>query len=476
MSEVSHVFAPLSSATARLAAFLAEVARPDVPRMAFDAFERRLQALLADVGREETARELARHDLDVPVVELDGVRHRRVLRCEATYLTRAGTVTVERTLYANRSADGAAICPLELRAGIVEGFWTPEAAKVAAWSVVHLTPGDAETLFQRLGGMTPSKSSLDRLPKGLSTRWESQRDTFEAALRVPERIPASAVAVSVSLDGVMTPMKDGDRAGKRATAKAAGKETRGPAGYQEVGCGTLSFFDAEGERLSTIQVVRMPEKKKATLKEILSAELAAVRTARPDLTVVKVADAAPDNWTFLDRLAPDGEAVLDFFHAAQHLSYATDAAYGEGSVQSKGYAHTLRHRLREPGGADKVIRALRYLHKRYPRREVIARELAFFRKNKHRMDYATLEGRKLPIGSGIVEAACKTLVTQRLKRSGMRWRTKGGQAVLTLRALDLSGRFDRAWEILTATYAHDVKPANNHDYHQDSSAHMRMSG
>jgi hypothetical protein len=77
------------------------------------------------------------------------------------------------------------------------------------------------------------------------------------------------------------------------------------------------------------------------------------------------------------------------------------------------------------------------------------------------MRYASLARRHLPIGSGIVEAACKTLVTQRLKRSGMRWRHDGGQAILNLRGFEQSARFDRAWSLIANTYVHEVKlPAN----------------
>ena len=89
----------------------------------------------------------------------------------------------------------------------------------------------------------------------------------------------------VSLDGVMAPMKDGERQAVRASQRADGKRTKGPAGYREVGCATLSFHDAEGERLSTVRMARMPESKKATLKSMLSAELDGVVTRHPELTL-----------------------------------------------------------------------------------------------------------------------------------------------------------------------------------------------
>ena len=99
-----------------------------------------------------------------------------------------------------------------------------------------------------------------------------------------------------------------------------------------------------------------------------------------------------------------------------------------------------------------MIRALRYLRDKAgsnrAARNVIERELAFFRKHRRRMRYRDLGDRRLAVGSGVVEAANKILVTQRMKRSGMRWRIHGGQAVLTVRALIKSGRFDRAWNTL----------------------------
>ena len=110
-------------------------------------------------------------------------------------------------------------------------------------------------------------------------------------------MPEEAVSCTVSLDGV--PLRpDGDR----------------EACWREASCGTVSFHDADGNRLRTVSFARMPEAGKATLKAQLAAEVAHVRKVRPDLPLVAVADAAPDNWTFLEELQPDERAV-DFFHA-----------------------------------------------------------------------------------------------------------------------------------------------------------------
>ena len=265
-----------------LQAFIAERRSSKEPCADMECFERELHDYIVAMEREVLAEELARLDVDLAAVTIEGEVYRQVVRCEETYTSAAGSVRVMRSLYRRLGEGERTLCPLELRAGIVEGRWTPLAARQAAFVVAHLTPQEGEDLFRELGNMSPSKSSLDRLPKQLSERWEAERERFEAALRSEETVPPEAVTVAVSLDGVMVPMKDGARTQKRQDAKTQGKHTCGPAGYREVGCGTLSFYDAEGERLSTVRLARMPEKHKATLKDTLSEEIAVVLEQRPE--------------------------------------------------------------------------------------------------------------------------------------------------------------------------------------------------
>ena len=440
----------------QLADFLRQRRDAHEPVEDLGAFEQELHRLFVAAEREALGHELSRFDLDVPTIEVAAERYHRVLRCETTYNSAVGPVRVERSLYRRPHGDHA-LCPLELRAGILEGYWTPLAAQQATWVVAHLTPKEGEELFALLGNMTPSKSTLDRLPKALSVHWEAQRPHFEATLRHQEAISPEAVAMAVSLDGVMAPMKDGERQAKRQRARAQGQSPSGPAGYQEVGCATVSYYDRHGERLCTRRMARMPEAHKATLKRQLTAEVMGALSQRPDLRVVKVADGASDNWSYLSDVLPVGQEVLDFYHAAEHLGDALGAAYGEGTPKYQERLETLSTVLRDtPQGVDTVIGALGRLRTRYPRRQAIHKALAYFREHRHRMPYAHLRAQNLPIGSGVVEAACKTLVSQRLKRSGMRWRPAGGQAILTFRALCQSERFERAWPLLVETYKRSV--------------------
>lgn len=424
----------------------------------FAKFEERVMALTREVARSAIADDLRAADEDAHAIEVEGRTLRRVLRSSQTYMTTAGPVEVERWLYKDRSEDEErAVAPMELRSGIVAGFWTPAAAKQGAWVVAQMTPGKAEELFDRVGTMKPSKSSLDRLPKALSAEWEAQRETFERGLRDKLVIPENAVSLGVSIDGVLAPMEGTAPVAKRAAAAAQGRMSKGPVGYREIGCATLSFCDDRGEMIAAIRLARAPEAKKATLKGQVLAEVKAILDRRPALKVVKIADAVADNWDFLSTLVPDGEEAIDFFHAGEHLHAAMAEAYGDGTRETRFRFEQLRDRLRdEPDGVTAVIRALAHLKRKHPKNDKIRRAVGYFRNNRQRMRYAELIAAGLPIGSGVVEAACKTLVAQRLKLSGMRWSGSGAQSILTLRGWDQSDRFDEGWALVAAHYHIEV--------------------
>src|SRR2546428_12787633 len=168
--------------------FLPQRRKAHEPVENLDAFEQELHRLFVTAEREALSQELSRFDLDVPVVEVDGERYHRVLRCATTSTSAVGPVRVERSLY-RPPQGGPTVCPLELRAGIIEGAWTPLAAKQATWVVAHLTPKEGEELFDLLGKMTPSKSTLDHMPKALGVPWETHRQHFEPTLRHQETLP-----------------------------------------------------------------------------------------------------------------------------------------------------------------------------------------------------------------------------------------------------------------------------------------------
>src|SRR3989442_2371108 len=172
--------------------------------------------------------------------------------------------------------------------------------------------------------------------------------------------------------------------------------------------------------------------------------------------MVALADGAEENWRYFERPVYDqATKIVDHGHASPHLRTAMVAYYGDKSVEGRAEYERLRILLRDqPGGADEVIAALSRLvrkmrGKRSKRhRKLLNAERTYFQNQRDRMDYADYQARGLPIGSGVVEAACKTLATQRLKRSGMSWRD-GKQAILTIRSLQQSNRWAATLAILS---------------------------
>ena len=431
--------------------------------MTFEAFEVELGHAVRGLENELKAADLARYDVDAEAVRVDGQEWRKCLSNQPkTYRSASGPVTVARTLY-RPAGGGKSICPLELRAGIIGGLHTPVLARQVAYLMGHMTSDETSQVFTELGLSGPSSSTCDRLPKRLSAVWESHRMQWEGALREQEWVEAETSVVAVSLDGVMVPDKDSQREAKAkreaAQESGGGKSLGGPAGYREVGCGTVTLYDEEGHRLDTVRYGRAPESKKTTLTEQLDAELRSILAVRPDLEVVAIADGAEENWRYFDRpLYAEATRIVDHGHACEHLRAAMTAYYGDPSVEGRAEYARLRILLRDqPGGVDEVITELgRWSRKlggqrRKSRRKRLLSELTYFKNQHDRMDYAAYQARGLPIGSGMVEAACKTLATQRLKRSGMSWRD-GKQAILTIRSLQQSQRWTAAWGLLSAHF------------------------
>lgn len=431
----------------------------------FEAYEREVHEQVMALERELLATELAHYDVDAEQIEVAGVSYRPVWEDTETYLTAAGEVSVQRHLYRPGGRQAKSLCPLELRVGIVDGYWTPRAARQGAFVMAQLPPREAEALFRELEAMRPSRSSLDRLPRELSGRWEAKRDEWETAWRAQETVPPAAVSVALSVDGVMVTMK-AKAAQRTAKQTEAGKHASGPAGHQEAGCGTVSLYDGEGERVQTIRYARMPERKKITLHAQLQGEAQALFATQPNLRRVHLADGAEGNWQLLAEveralgLSPETRLeIVDFYHACDHLKNGCDALWGESTPRRQAEFLRLRTLLKDDdGGAERIRRTFKHHASRTTgnRQRRIQAELTYFRNQRSRMNYPAYLRQHLPIASGVMEAACKTLVTQRLKRSGMAWTPMGGQAILTFRSLIQSGRWSRAWNLLAAEYRQTI--------------------
>ena len=453
-------------------------------KMSFEEYEVSLSQITHEIESEIKAHELASYDVSVPEIFVEGKVFRKCLENEKKrYITASGPVFVERNLYRPQGG-GKSICPLELRAGIVGGRYTPVMARQVAYMMGNMTSLETSKLFEELNIQGPSSSSCDRLPKVISEKWEKHREEWENALRVQETVPAEATVLAASLDGVMVPDKDAQTEAKEkreeAEKKNLSKQYSGPAGYKEVGCGTVTLYaeqekgDDAPQRLETVRYGRAPEYKKQTLTEQLDAEVESILSVRPDLNLVAIADGAEENWRYFEKpIYDDAVKIVDFGHASEHLREAMIAYKGKRSTAGRAEYEKLKVILRDQDdGVETVIEQLTSIERKLKgiknkkRRERFHKELKYFKNQKGRMRYAEYQRRGLPIGSGVIEATCKTLATQRLKRSGMSWRD-GKQPILTIRSLQQSNRWQRAWPLLSESYKSDVMGVRNHGHLQE---------
>jgi hypothetical protein len=162
--------------------------------------------------------------------------------------------------------------------------------------------------------------------------------------------------------------------------------------------------------------------------------------------IVFLGDGAVWVWKLARINFPTAVCILDYYHACEHLTLLTQALYGEGSALAKKRYRQWRKALLKDKITQIISQAKAQLPARAQTRKLAKKQIAYFERNKARMLYQTFRQSGYFIGSGVVEAGCKTVVGQRLKLSGMLWSRKGASDLLTVRCALLSRWFESFWK------------------------------
>jgi len=473
-----------------LADFRHELEKSEPAELDAVQLEHRIQQMINAVGLELMTEVLKHADESAAEVLINGARWGNRRTMKGTYVSLFGEIEMARSVY-QQAGRGRVAVPLDLRLGIVEGRYTPVMARVMSHARGLMPPDDGARFLKEVGVAMVSVSTLHRVPQAMAARAELHRHVIEPAVREQDIIPRDAVTAQVALDGVMVP-QDGEHARPRgrkteepappryetrygplgADAPAANDDKLGRA-YHEASVGTLSFWDAEGEHLRTIYLGRMPEVRKETLVEQLEQELSAVLSERPDLNLCFASDGALTHWDALEGIAARVTAkasgvrmfLVDLYHVACYLGKAANIIAGEGTAHAKALISQWRETMKLfDDGTARVLKTLRYHRDQQTREEdrVNLQDAIDFIANQAqngRTQYAQAIARKFPIGTGVTEAAAKTLVNVAMKRAGSRFSQHGGQTVLLFRSAILSGRFDALSYQLETTYTATVEAA-----------------
>jgi hypothetical protein len=357
--------------------------------------------------------------------------------------TRFGVITLWRYLYQPIHGVERSIFPLEIRLGLAAGRATPALAERVAHAAVDSTQSTVLADLKRDQGVAWSVATLRLV---VATTWEGMAPHFHSA----------------QVAQVLAWMEQANASkGSRKPVLAAGRDgvsvpIRGDDSYREAATATLSVHDRSGLRLGTVYLGRMPEPGQGTLSEQLTRLITEVlsRWSGPLPRLAYITDAGYHQTTYYERVLkpmrhpsrPDEslewEWVIDYYHASEYVHKLSHTLFRDPR-QAESWAWKMGRWLKtKPRAIYRILHSAAAIRSR---RLVLGRSKAYreaygyLRDHIKHLDYVSYRRNHLPIGSGVTEAACKTVFSQRLKRSGMAWSVEGGQRIVDLRVIDLSG-------------------------------------
>ena len=162
---------------------------------------------------------------------------------------------------------------------------------------------------------------------------------------------------------------------------------------------------------------------------------------------VVMGDGAEWIWNLAQLHFPGAVQIVDLYHARQHLWELARKLYPNDEASQRAWIKAHQKRLLDKGKIEKLVLAIRSIHSTNPEvADKIRTEADYFETNAERMRYPKFRKQHLFVGSGVIEAGCKTVIGSRLKQSGMFWTLRGANAILALRCCHLNGRFEDYWE------------------------------
>jgi hypothetical protein len=421
------------------------------PKATFQ-FETELQDLLREVGRrilEWTVNHLEpEHRRQMPPqLTWEGEYYRLGSKSPLRNLNCLfGPIALKRFCYQPLETGGRCLFPLEIHLGVVASVATPALADCVGRMAADLT--QRQLLDQlRLRGICWGVRTLRKLTQAMAERMSEHRHAaqVEQLLKWMKEAADSSgpcrIGLSVGRDGIMLPIKKKQK-------------------YKEAATATISVLDRRGRRLGTVYLGQMPESGQGTLSQQLTALLTDVLSQwdgpLPRLTYVTDCGSHPTEYfeqVLLRMPNPRRprellawEWVVDYYHACLYITKLAEAIFGPGR-QAFAWAAKQRKVLKQKnGGIFRVLRsagALRTIRGLVGSEKNYTSAYNYLRSRTAKMDYPTYRRLRMPIGSGVTEAACKIVFTQRFKQSGMKWTIDGGQSILALRVIALSRIWDR---------------------------------
>jgi hypothetical protein len=362
-------------------------------------------------------------------------------------LTILGPVDYQRSMFQCPTC-GKTRYPGDEELDVVATSRSPGVRRMAARAGSKQTFKEGRNDLQIYAGIKVSAKDVERMAEETGRQAEawSQAEREEVLRRDETQVLAEKTIpiMYVCYDGTGVPMIKTELAGRK------GKQPDGTARTREAKLGcvfTQTTTDENGRPIrdpeSTSFVGAVEDAREFGWR--IYAE--ALRRGYPNAhRVVVIGDGAKWIRTVAQLHFHEATQIVDLYHARQHVSDQCKILFPGQEKQ------IVRHRMRwwtdlDSGNIEKIVReASQKLPPNAQSRRKAQKELAYLQRNKERMRYADFRAQGFFVGSGVVEAGCKTVIGSRCKQSGMEWSVRGANAIISLRCLMISGRMEEFWE------------------------------
>lgn len=364
-------------------------------------------------------------------------------RREREVLTALGSIRFQRAYYVC-SHCGEGHCPRDRELGLEGQSCSPGVRRMLATVGSETSFEKAREPLELLAGLQVTAKAVERHAEAIGAEIESrqQRDIARAKqLDLPTVAVPGVPILYIEMDGTGVPMVRAETAGR------VGKNGEAHTREVKLGCVfTQTATDNDG------RAVRDPAST-TYVGAIESAEAFGLRLyteawqrgwSRAEKKVI-LADGAPWIWNLTAQQFPGAVEIVDLYHARQHLHDLCAQVFPlDQKLQKRTLAQCLE-RL-EKGKIEALVKKLRELPAATEDlRRLLHNQAEYFTRNQERMRYPKFRAQGLFVGSGVIEAACRTVVAHRLKQSGMFWTTRGANSILALRCCRLNRRFEDFW-------------------------------
>lgn len=337
---------------------------------------------------------------------------------------------------------GAARYPADERLGVAGTEFSPGARRMMARAGAQESFAQAASDLALFANLRVEDKAVERVAETTGQLVDDWMRGEGARSLLTPSADENPDTLYIEFDGTGAPMRREELQASRGKAPDGKAHTR----EVKVGCVfTQSGLDEEGDPVrdegSTTYVAAIENSTDFGHRVYQEAVRRGLRAAA---RVVVISDGAAYNKTIVAEHFPQATHILDLYHAQEHLAQFVRDVLREPLDSAQ------HERLRDLLCRGKIAllakRMSAALPRSGPRRTAGEKAIGYFRDNAHAMRYGEFRAMGLFVGSGVVEAACRTLVGQRLKRSGMFWSVRGANAILALRSCYASGRFEQFWE------------------------------